>query len=306
LRRERPDVSLSALSVSNFKHFCAALLAGRLSRAILSYHGYAQSEPQLLSRIGYSLTPLMTRLTAATVCVSKGLRNYVVEKWRADPKRTQVIYNPVQTQGATAETIEDLMRRGPVVLSAGRLVDYKNFTLLVRAFARVQPDEAQLIILGQGPEKERIERQIKSLGLGDRVRLVGYVSQPWPFYAQARCFALSSDSESFGLVVVEAMANGAAIVSTDCDGPREILADGRFGRIVPTGDERTLAAAITAALADPGDPKPRIARARDFTLDTGLDNYAALFANVIARQPKQLSTRLTPSASKASISERRR
>jgi glycosyltransferase involved in cell wall biosynthesis len=248
----------------------------------------------------------MTRLTAATVCVSKGLRNYVVEKWRADPKRTQVIYNPVQTQGATAETIEDLMRRGPVVLSAGRLVDYKNFTLLVRAFARVQPDEAQLIILGQGPEKERIERQIKSLGLGDRVRLVGYVSQPWPFYAQARCFALSSDSESFGLVVVEAMANGAAIVSTDCDGPREILADGRFGRIVPTGDERTLAAAITAALADPGDPKPRIARARDFTLDTGLDNYAALFANVMARQPKQLSTRLTPSASKASISERRR
>jgi glycosyltransferase involved in cell wall biosynthesis len=286
LRRERPDVSFSALSVSNLKHFCAALLAGRLSRAILSYHGYAQSEPQLLSRIGYALTPLITRATAATVCVSQGLRDHVVNRWRADPRRTHVIYNPVQTQGENAQSVEALMQRGPVVLAAGRFVGYKNFPLLLRAFARVQPEDARLLILGEGPERPRIEREIARLGLGARARIVGYVAEPWRYYAQARCFALSSDSESFGLVVVEAMANGAAVVATDCEGPREILRDGAFGRLVPTGDERTLAAAITAALADPGDPRPRIARARDFSPQVGIDNYVALFARILARQPQ--------------------
>jgi glycosyltransferase involved in cell wall biosynthesis len=284
LSRERPDVSLSALAASNLKHFFAASMAGRLGRAILSYHGYWSSEPQLLSRIGYLATPIVTRLAAATVCVSDGLLRHIVKRWKASRKKSLRIYNPTLGKVVPALTEADLLARAPVVLACGRLVFYKNFPGLVRAFAAVEPAEARLVILGQGEEKAAIENEIRRLNLEHRVQLPGYVTEPWSTYEQARCFVLPSDSESFGLVLVEALAGGLAVVSTDCDGPCEILQDGRLGRLVPRRDETALARAITAALADPGAPAERIARARDFSLDIGLDAYESLITQIAARQ----------------------
>ncbi len=284
LFRERPDVSMSALSISNLKHFFAAMLAGRLSRAVLSYHGYAHSEPQLLSRISYALTPMLTRLTSATVCVSEGLRKSVVSCWGASSKLTERIYNPVITgKNQPPATAAELMQRKPIVLAAGRLVDYKNFAMLIRAFAQVETVDAKLVILGQGPEFAALQAEIDRLGLNGRAELAGYADEPWQYYEQARCFALSSNSESFGLVVVEAMAAGLAIVTTACDGPSEILENGRYGQIVPVGDENAMAKAIACALADPGEPLPRVKHAGTFSLDRGIDLYTDLFDRVIAR-----------------------
>ena len=300
IAREKPDATISALSVSNLKHFVAAALALRRDRTILSYHGYAVSEPQRLSQISYWLTPLMTRLTARTICVSDGLLAYAVDSWNATKARTLRIYNPVMIgERAGALDANALERRRPVVLACGRMVPYKNFPGLVRAFAQVPQTDAVLKILGEGEQRAAIEAEVKRLGLEDRVELLGYVDEPWKVYAQARCFALSSTSESFGLVVVEALASGLAVVATDCDGPREILQDGHYGTLVPQGDETALAQALSAALSAPGDPAARQARAADFSLDIGLDHYAALIEEVvlqalkgaperraIARQPK--------------------
>ena len=282
IAREKPDVSISALSVSNLKHAVAAGLAGRLARAILSYHGYAASEPQRLSQISYWLTPLLTRLTARTICVSDGLLAYAADSWNAARARSLRIYNPVMV-GEVEQFVgaEALAARGPVVLACGRLVGYKNFPGLVRAFAQVPQRDAVLKILGEGEQRPAIEAEIARLGLQGRVELLGYVDEPWRVYAQARCFALASTSESFGLVVVEALANGLAVVATDCDGPREILAGGHFGTLVPPGDEAALARALAAAPAAPGDPAARQARAADFSLDIGLDHYAALIEEVV-------------------------
>lgn len=282
LARERPDVSISALSVSNFKHAAAACLAGTLSRAILSFHGYSETEPQRLSRLGYIATAIISRLSAASVCVSEGLRKYVVREWHGDARKARLIYNPVDPgPAAPARSEAELLARGKVVLSAGRLVDYKGFTRLVRAFARVEPADARLVILGEGPERANIEAEIARLGLRDRVSLAGYVREPWNYYASSSCFVLASESEPFGLVVVEALGNGLPVVATDCDGPREILDREMFGEVVPRGDEQALAAAMTRALAAPGDPGPRIERARDFSLDHGLDEYEKLIAQVV-------------------------
>ena len=300
IAREQPDVTISALGVSNLKHFCAAALAFRLKRAILSYHGYAVSEPQRLSRLSFWLTPLITRLTARTICVSDGLLAYAVDTWKASKARTLRIYNPVAT-GATFAAVDaqGLGARAPVVLACGRMVPYKNFPALVRAFALLPQTDAVLKILGEGEQRPAIEAEVKRLGLEGRVELPGYVDAPWKAYAEARCFALSSTSESFGLVVVEALASGLAVVATDCDGPREILAGGHFGTLVPQGDEAALALALGRALAAPGDPAARQARAAEFSLDIGLDHYAALIEEVVqmaldgaperravARQPK--------------------
>ena len=304
LAREQPDVALGAISISNLKLFLAALFSGKLSRVVLGYHGYSISEPQFISRIGYAMTPLMTRLCAATVCVSDGLRRYVIERWFGDAGRTRRIYNPVST--GPSEAVDEAARDDKLVLAGGRLVDYKNVPLLIRAFAKVEPRDARLVILGQGPCQKQIDEEIARCGLQDRVTLAGYVPKPWDHYRKAGCFVLSSDSESFGLVVVEAMAHGASIVSTDCDGPREILADGRFGRLTPCGDEDALAAAISATLAQPSEPALVRERARDFSTEAGLDRYGELIEEIAARNERSTVSRPALAALPAGRQEGRR
>ena len=280
LKTEKPDVSLSALGISNLKHLVAAGLAGRLDRAILSYHGYFSSEPQPLSRLSYLLTPLATRLAAATVCVSDSLRTALLSRFWASARRTTRIYNPVVTGMADAPE----PRASSLVLAAGRLVADKNFAGLVRAFALLDNRQAHMVILGEGPERGAIEAEIARLGLGGRVTLPGYVREPWAYYRQASCFALSSHLETFSLVVVEALASGLPVVSTFCGGPPEILDFGRFGSLVPYDDAAAMARAIEASLATPGDPEPRRARAKAFGLPMALENYGQLFDTVSGRQ----------------------
>ena len=280
LKTEKPDVSLSALGISNLKHLVAAGLAGRLHRAILSYHGFFSGEPQPLSRLSYLLTPLATRLAAATICVSDSLRAALVSRFWASARRTVRIYNPVEARVADAPA----QKSPPMVLAVGRLVADKNFAGLVRAFALLDNSQAQLVILGEGPERGAIAAEIARLGLGDRVKLPGYVSQPWAYYSQASCLAMSSRLETFSLVVVEALANGLPVVSTLCGGPPEILDFGRFGRLVPYDDAPAMARAIDASLAMPGDPTPRLARAREFGLAVALENYGRLFDLVCLRE----------------------
>ncbi len=282
INRQKPDVSLSALSLSNLKHVIAATLARRRGRAVLSYHGYASSEPQPLSLMSYAASAVLTRLSAATVCVSDGLHRHVVKNWGAEPGKTFRIYNPVDPGPLPpARTADELLARGPVIVSVGRLVSYKQFPLLVRAFARVKSSGARLVILGEGPERPLIEAEIARLGLAGRVTLAGYTPEPWKYYAAASCFALSSDFETFGLVVVEALANGLPVVATDCDGPREILDRGRHGALVPARNEDALARAMDAALENPGDPSLRVARAREYSLDRGLDAYEDLIDRIV-------------------------
>jgi glycosyltransferase involved in cell wall biosynthesis len=128
-----------------------------------------------------------------------------------------------------------------------------------------------------------VAAEVRRLGLNDRVTLLGYRRQPWPYYEQARCFVIPSTKEPFGLVLVEALAHGLPVVATACHGPREIVTEG-LGHLVEIGDEAELAAAMTKALAEPGDPADRKAHAARFSLEAALDAYAELFEKV-ARQP---------------------
>lgn len=291
IRRERPDATLSALCVSNLKHALAAGLAGRQGRAILSYHGFFESEPQALSRTSYLLTPLLSRFTGRTIAVSDSLTQDLRKRFFSKSRRTQRIYNPAIWGEARANLTEaDLKAQPPLVVACGRLSEDKDFLSLIRAFSKVQPQHARLAIVGEGAARERLQAEIDRLGLTQRVDLVGYVPEPWSYYAQASCLAVSSKLESFGMVVVEALGHGLPIVSTDCKGPREILADGRFGRLVPVGDTAKMAGAISAALFDPGDPAPRIARASDFSLARALDAYGSMIEELVSEK----SRRTTP------------
>jgi glycosyltransferase involved in cell wall biosynthesis len=276
IARDKPDAVLAALAVSNIKAAAAATIAGARRRTILSYHGFAESEPQRLSRISYRSTPALTRLTGATIAVSDSLRHHLIEDWRADPKRTHRIYNPVDCGIVLAPTAAELAERTPEILAVGRLEKRKNFDLVLRAFAALGRPDVGLTLLGDGPERNALIALADQLGIGDRLRMPGHVAEPWLYYARATCLAVASASEAFGLTVAEALAHGLPVVSSDCNGPREILADGRFGLLVPIGDVPALTAALAQALAQPGDPAPRIARGLEFSLDAAVAAYGAV------------------------------
>ncbi|HHX87771.1 MAG TPA: glycosyltransferase, partial [Firmicutes bacterium] len=133
---------------------------------------------------------------------------------------------------------------------------------------------ARLIILGEGPQREALEQLIHSLGLGDQVQLPGFVNNPYRYMAQAAVFVLSSRREGFGNVLVEALAAGAPVVSTDCPGgPAEILEQGRYGRLVPVGDLDRMAEAVLETLNHPPAPQLLRLRAEDFSMEQILPLY---------------------------------
>jgi glycosyltransferase involved in cell wall biosynthesis len=170
------------------------------------------------------------------------------------------------------------MGPGPVIATAGRLVEVKDHQTLIAAFARLrQARPARLLIFGEGPLDTALRARAEALGVADHVVFAGYVADPAACYADADLFVLSSTSEGFGNVLVEAMAAGVPVVSTDAPhGPREILADGRFGALVRVGDVGALAAAMAAMLDSPTPADALARRAADFAIERIADAYEAL------------------------------
>ena len=167
---------------------------------------------------------------------------------------------------------------GPLILSVGTLKPVKRHDLLLEAFARLPASlGVRLCLLGDGAQRAMLEQKAQALGIADRVFMPGFVADPGPWYAHADLFVLCSDYEGFGNVIVEALEYGVPVVSTDCPvGPKEILADGRFGNLVPPGDVEALAHAMTRALEEDVDRDALRKRAQDFGLATIARRYLAV------------------------------
>lgn len=196
----------------------------------------------------------------------------------------QVVYNPV-----IAEDFELLSGKRidwpwldhavPTVIFVGRLARVKRIDLLLHAFAIcTQSMQARLLVIGDGPEFGVAKELVTNLHLEEVCSFVGYCDNPLPWIRHANLLVLCSDFEGFGLVLVEAMACGTQVVSTDCPhGPAELLSKGRYGRLVPVGDVDALAAAMLASLkhryvaAD--DLK---ARAAEFSVESAVAHYLAI------------------------------
>jgi glycosyltransferase involved in cell wall biosynthesis len=165
--------------------------------------------------------------------------------------------------------------RIPVILAVGRLHRQKDFPTLIGAFARLRAERpARLVILGEGKLRPALEKVARRLGVGGDVDLPGYRDNPFAWMARAAVFALSSTFEGTANVLIEAMACGCPVVSTDCPhGPREVLDNGRYGPLVPVGDSAALAHAIAAVLDNPPDREVLRSRAALYDRDTNIDRY---------------------------------
>ncbi|WP_441520751.1 glycosyltransferase [Bradyrhizobium sp. 2TAF24] len=281
LRQRRPDIALAIGGAADVKLAAARLLSGSRCPIVLSYHGRSDVGRGRLGHASYTLARRLSR-RAAMVCVSDGLADHLCNDWHVPRERVTRIYNPVSVEHALPVSREELAQRPPVVMSVGRLNREKGFAALIAALPLIQSD-ARLVIYGEGPERDALQATAAELGVADRLHLAGYRDNPWPCYATARCFALASPKEAFGNVVVEALASGLPVIATRSGGPDEILDHGRIGALVDNGDIPALADAINRALADPGDPLPRVAHARTFDVNTAVANYLALFNRMLKR-----------------------
>jgi glycosyltransferase involved in cell wall biosynthesis len=199
----------------------------------------------------------------------------------------QVIYNPVITPAVLAMAGRQpdhpwyASGQPPVVLGVGRLTPQKDFRTLVRAFAQVRRGRpARLMILGEGEERPRLEALADELGVRADVAMPGFRDDAIACMAHSAVFVLSSVFEGLPTVLIEALAAGTRVVSTDCpSGPREILQGGRLGALVGVGDVAGLAAAIVEALDRPSDAVPSEALA-PFTMDAAVTHYMHLIESV--------------------------
>lgn len=174
------------------------------------------------------------------------------------PVHVETIYNPVDISKVKEKASADvdhpwlMHKRFPVVVAVGRLATQKNFTLLIRAFAQVLKEvDARLIILGEGSERAKLEKLISQLGLNEYVSLPGYEKNVHCYVARSDLFVLSSNFEGMPNALIEAIAAGVPVASTDClSGPAEILDNGLSGVLVPVNDEDALAKAIIDNLLD--------------------------------------------------------
>ena len=297
LRTARPQAVLSALTLPNLIALWARQLAGVPTRVVVSQRNTLSQNIEGSEGWHRRLRPVLRRLlpTAdAIVAISEGVADDLAAWTRVRRDRIDVIYNPVATAELEAKQTEPLAHpwffpgAPPIVLGVGRLVAQKDFPTLIRAFAEVRARrEARLVILG-GRERPTETRSAQAalralageLGVGDEVCLAGFVANPLAYMARAAVFVLSSRYEGFGNVLVEALACGCPVVSTDCPhGPREILQSGAYGRLVPVGDVPALAEAIVATLDSPHDRIALRRRACEFGADAALDRYLRLLVD---------------------------
>jgi glycosyltransferase involved in cell wall biosynthesis len=296
---ERPDVVLSFLTRANV----AAALVGRLTGTPVVVSERVNTSSHLAGRRDAAVTKALVRfvypLARHVVCVSDGVRRDLVRNFAVPAARLSVIHNPVDRDriAAAARAEPEIALPRDYFVAVGRLVPNKGFDRLVRAVAALPPGPA-LVILGEGPERDRLQAMIDRFGLSGRVFLAGHVAEPHPIVGRARAFVSSSSAEGFPNALVEAMCLGRPIISTDCEsGPAEILGrDGeqpvrtmtfaRFGILVPTGDAAALTEAL-AHLSEEGRPaqwgRLALQRVADFELAGAVDAYAARLTGEAAR-----------------------
>jgi glycosyltransferase involved in cell wall biosynthesis len=287
LDARRPDALISSLTHINIAAILGRALARHRPRLIVTERNQFTRNRALkrgLVRLSYSLVPMLYRRADVIGAVAEGVRDDLAIATGLPASRIEVLHNPVVSADIASRAGQPPGHRWlcgghvPVILGVGRLTRQKNFSLLIRAFAQLRKTRtARLIILGEGELRQQLTDEAISFGIPEDVDLPGFDSNPFGYMARADVFVSSSDWEGLPTVLIEAMACGTTVVATDCDsGAREVLENGKYGRIVPLGDVGAMSRALADAIDSPDDRERLIDRAQVFNLDRSISRYLAV------------------------------
>lgn len=292
LREERPDALLAAAPHQNLEAVWARRLAGVPTKVLISERTVPSqilpTSPMWRNRF---LPPLMRRAyqqADVIVSVSEALGDDLAAVTGIPRGRITAIYNPVvgpELEALAAEPVDHPWfqpGQPPVILGMGRLSEQKDFPTLIRAFAAVRAERpARLVIFGAAKDPAKTEhRRVELAALAGRLGVAadfaapGFAANPFAYMARAGLFVLSSRYEGLPGVLIQAMATGCPVVSTDCpSGPMEILEGGRWGPLVPVGDAAAIAGAMITVLDDPPPRAALTERANDFSVTRAVQRY---------------------------------
>jgi glycosyltransferase involved in cell wall biosynthesis len=232
-----------------------AVIAGRLARKPVVGWIHANLEQYLTGRLKWHtyMVPRLYQNLESIIVPSSGALEESVRVARMPRGRFQVIHNPLDIDLIARKAHQPLgsVFPFPYLLAAGRLSEEKGFGMLLRAYRLLKERGLQhhLVILGEGPLRHDLESLVQKYELVGEVFMPGFVTNPFNVMRNAGIFVLSSEHESFGMVIAEALSLGVPVVSTDCpSGPREILADGKYGLLAVPGDHVDLADKIQLLL----------------------------------------------------------
>lgn len=235
------------------------------------------------------LMRMLDGLTYRTVVVSQSAKLDYLAVAKIPTDKVIAIYNPVVSDALTQQSAERPdhpwfeddpdVPHIPVVVAAGRLEPQKNYPLMLKSLALAAKGmPLRLVVLGEGSQRIALEEQARHLGISNIVDFHGFANNPYAYFSHADCFAMSSDYEGLPTVMIEALACGCPVVSTDCpSGPCEILDGGKYGKLVPMHDAKALADAIMLTISgDRASPEELRNRAAAFSVQSAVERYVRL------------------------------
>jgi len=285
LKKEKPDVLLSDKDRVNRVALTAKRLAVVKTRTFVRF---GQTVTKFLESQGpwqktaHSLSMrYLYRAADGIITPSWGSARDLAGFARIPEERITVIPNPVDVREIRNMASEQAdhpwfrVSEVPVVVGLGELTSRKGFDTLIRAFATFRGQKpARLFLMGKGSGRDSLEKLCLDLGIREDVEFAGFRENPFPFLAHADLFVQPSRYEGFGMALLEALALGVPVVATDCpSGPREILQDGKYGRLVPVEDFNSMAAAIKKTLDSPPDAGYLAEAVTPYILETVTDRY---------------------------------
>jgi glycosyltransferase involved in cell wall biosynthesis len=285
LRSEQPAALLSTLDHANVGAILASTIARTGTRIVIRLATTLSSARVTAAtrrkRIMLDISRIVYRFADRVVAVSQGVADDAVRFARLSPVRVLTIRNPMDF--AEIERLADQLPNtdglgaldAPFILAVGRLGPEKDFATLIKAFASIRAErDLRLVILGEGQERPLLSALTTELQVQTSISMPGFAANPFAYMRRASAFVLSSIHEGYPNVLCEAMACGCPVVSTDCpSGPREILQNGRYGRLVPIGDVNQMAAAIVQTLDAPMIPDSLRQRARELGAADSVNRY---------------------------------
>lgn len=283
LLKTQPRAVLARNHIDNMLIATAGTMPGVKSRIVLEVRNNFVASAKLNSRKGRKKLKQIKRIyprADALIAPSQGLSQELKNAAGLNklpiysiPNTTIIpdIYRQAKEQ-VQHPWLED--KKEPVALSVARFAPQKNLSMLLEAFSKVrQFRNLRLIMLGDGPLKKKLQEKIFELGIDDAVSMPGHVKNPYAWMAKADLLTLSSAWEGSPNVLIEALALGMQVVSTDCpSGPAEILENGRYGRLVPIGDVQSMADAICETLDNPLEFTPSEA-IQKYTAENSAETY---------------------------------
>ncbi len=315
LRRAAPDVLVSSLDHNNVAALCACLCAGLATRVVITQHNALSEE--LRQGWRYRAIPVLYRALQpradAVIAVSGGVADDLARAAHIPRARITVIANPVVDPARVAACAGHALPHPwftdegmPAFVFVGRLTAQKDPLTLMRAFARYRvANRGRLIVLGEGSLRAEMAACALRAGVGDDVHFAGYVAEPLAWIRHAHALLLTSRYEGFGNVIAEALACGTPVVAMDCPhGPAEILAGGRFGRLVAPGDAEGFARAMAHDLRKLFPDAMLRARARRYGVDHAVLRHEQLFASLRAGQPPRAFGLVFSAAGAAQLADR--